>query len=904
MKSKLFIQLLAIALMLAMLLPTLASCGLVTITDPKETTTEGTTPQTETTKPQETNKKPTNLEGTVTGKTYKNQYFNLSLHLPAHWYFESDSKIASNPLTCFSNRTTAQKAASEFVVDCRAVNDATADVIEITIEKKKEGVSDPWYSISEYFKNKPKGWNSTRTSNRNPTIGGKSYESDEYINFEGGEGTYRVAYYYTMLGDYILCITMITDGFYIADNHANGRMLEWFSGSFGFSKSMYAPGGGYYLNDILSPSSEGNMNYQNYIRNESFCIAGNTYYDGIPLDNGNSSGVGKTNDTIFYLDGKTYTEFSFTVGSKDSKLHPGLSPDEYAAFEILLDGEQVFEERHYRFEKAKTHKVDITGAKKMVIRIRDNWSVTSLYIADPVLSVEPRNIDDTVQPVKGTVDFLDAAMLFCQGQKIKLIDGTGKDTFNVAGKDYNKGLILTDGWGGADKTYFNLGGKYEQFNFSTGIIKDSYYPNSGWLNIYLDGVKILDVELEYDHPTESYSLDVSGGHILCIENATNPYSTLHQGDYALYNMTLGAPVIEAPDKVEPGSYKLISEIGLPFSSKGAQVFDGSTKYRGHYLGDVFYNEGVSLLSIYSFIGSPLDAATPAKATFKLGKNFKYLTFTVGRVDRSHVKDDVLVVYGDGVELARYNLTATDFPMQCEVVIEGVDVLQFSLLGMPALTRGTYMVADIGVHTHEIGELDFFKHEEEPFPDTVDLMERFNPYEYMSAEGNGHDAIRYFNGIYDGTDNRKYFTIDGVNHTRGFVLSTCVYLSLDAGGLIGAGSFGIAGFVGGALALMALAASSEVSQASFACFNLQKQYKTMTFNVGVLDNDKGSDNRKQPYDTLYVIADDKIVGEYKLTSNMATTEITVDVANCERLTFWLDHNSNSPSYGIFDATLTK
>jgi len=847
---------------------------------------------------------PMDVLGACEGKSYKNEYFDISLNLPAHWYFESAEKISEIPLTVFSARTDEQLLSSEFSVECRAVNDANDDVIEITVEKKKEGVSDPWYSISEYFKNKPKGWNTTRTSNRNPTIGGKSYESDEYINFEGGEGTYRVAYYYTMVGDYILCITMINDGFYIGDDHANGRMLDWFGSAKNYSTSMYTEGGGYYLNDIMSPSPEGNMNYQNYIRNESFCIAGNTYYDGIPLDNGNSSGVGKTNDTVFYLDGKTYTEFSFTVGSKDSELHPGLSPDEYAAFEILLDGEQVFEERHYHFEKAKTHKVDITGAKKMVIRIRDNWNVTSLYIADPVLSVEPRNIDDTVQPVKGTVDFLDAAMLFCQGQRTNLIDGSGKDTFNVAGKDYNKGIILTDGWGGTDRTYFNLGGKYEQFNFSVGIIKDSYYPNSGWLNIYLDGVKILDVELEYDHPTESYSLDVSGGHILCIENAANPYSTLHQGDYALYNMTLGEPVIEAPDKVEPGSYKLISEISLPFSSKGAQVFDGSTKYRGHYLGDIFYNEGVSLLSMYSFIGSPLDAATPAKATFKLGKNFKYLTFTVGRVDRSHVKDDVLVVYGDGVELARYPLTATAFPKSYELNIEGVDVLQFSLLGMPALTRGTYMVADIGVHTHEIGELDFNKPEQEPFPDTVDLMERFKPYEYMSAEGNGHDAIRYFNGIYDGNDNRKFFTIDGVNHTRGFVLSTCVYLSLDAGGLIGAGSFGVAGFVGGALALMAIAASSEVSQASFACFNLQKQYKTMTFNVGVLDNDKGSDGRKQPYDTLYVIADDKIVGEYKLTSDMETTEITVDVANCERLTFWLDHNSNSPSYGIFDATLTK
>ena len=210
-----------------------------------------------------------------------------------------------------------------------------------------------------------------------------------------------------------------------------------------------------------------------------------------------------------------------------------------------------------------------------------------------------------------------------------------------------------------------------------------------------------------------------------------------------------------------------------------------------------------------------------------------------------------------------------------------------------------MVADIGVHTHEIGELDFFKHEEEPFPETVDLMERFKPYEYMSAEGNGHDAIRYFNGIYDGTDNRKFFTIDGVDHTRGFVLSTSVYLSLDAGGAIGGIGGSLAGFT-----LLALVASSEVSQASFACFNLQGQYKTLTFNVGVVDGQNSVDNRQQPYDTLYVIADDQVVGEYKLTGDMETVEITVDVENCERLAFWLDHNRNSYSYGIFDATLTK
>ena len=883
----------AILLVLAMMTATIASCGLISITEPDGDNIK-------------------ELHGSVNGNVYTNEYFDLSLTIPAHWVFEDKDNLSENPYFFFSKRTDEEKKASDFSLECRAVNEVTADAIEISIEKldskyvfNGQWNFSNWSTGSGRFRNRPDYIESAGETVG--LIGGEEYSAWDYVVSNEGTLAGRESIFFKRVNEYIIAISILSDGFFGEDGtkgYAIGRMTDWFGKADAPATSMNAEGGGYYLNDIMAPHWESNMLYAQYRRNDPFTIAGETFYDCIPLDNGNSFGTGKQKDVVYYLDGETYKEFSFTTGVMDEKITVNTSPDQYVAFEILLDGKQVFEERQYAFAKAQTFKVDITGAKKMVIRVRDNWELTECVIADPVISTSPRNIEKEIQKVSGTVDFLDAAVMFYKGQCTNLIDGSGKDTFNVAGKDYNKGIILTDGWGGTDRTYFNLGGKYEQFNFSTGIIKDSYYPNSGWLNIYLDGVKILDVELEYDHPTESYSLDVSGGHILCIENATNPYSTLHQGDYALYNMTLGAPVIEAPDKVEPGSYKLISEIGLPFSSKGAQVFDGSTKYRGHYLGDIFYNEGIAMESIYSFFGSPLDAATPAKSTFKLGGQFKYLTFTVGRVDRSHVKDDVLVVYGDGVELARYTLTATAFPKSYELNIEGVDVLQFSLLGMPALTRGTYMVADIGVHTHEIGELDFFKHEEEPFPETVDLMERFKPYEYMSAEGNGHDAIRYFNGIYDGTDNRKFFTIDGVDHTRGFVLSTSVYLSLDSGGMIGAGIFGVAGFVGGGLALLALATSSEVSQASFACFNLQGQYKTLTFNLGVVDGQNYVDNRQQPYDTLYVIADDQVVGEYKLTGDMETTEITVDIKNCERLAFWLDHNRNSYSYGIFESTITK
>ena len=89
---------------------------------------------------------------------------------------------------------------------------------------------------------------------------------------------------------------------------------------------------------------------------------------------------------------------------------------------------------------------------------------------------------------------------------------------------------------------------------------------------------------------------------------------------------------------------------------------------------------------------------------------------------------------------------------------------------------------------------------------------------------------------------------------------------------------------------------------------------MTFNIGVVDSktidgkevvcQNNPDKRQQPYDTLYIFADEEVVGKYTLTGDMATIEITVDIKNCSRLAFWLDHNRNSYSYGIFDATVSK
>lgn len=848
--------------------------------------------------PDEPIDEPVKVSGVLSDKIYKNEFFDFSLTIPSHWYFLSDAE----PLTFFSNRPKDGESYEDLKIECLALNDVSGDTIEITIEKVKTNWTyDTWKSRGGHFNDLPKAFESIGDVSTN--INNKLFDGRGYILLnETNDLCGRAAFYYINVEEYIFCITIISDNYFDDDAPSKkynsiGRMIDWIGTYDKPSTKMIADGGGYYFNDIISPSYSSTMLYSYYRRNEPFTIAGVTFNDCIPLNNGNSFGVGKVTDAVFYLDGKTYKELNFTIGVIDEMIVATTKRSDYAAIEILFDDKQVWEERFYAFSKPEFVTIDITGVEKLTFRIRDNWELTSLCIADPIISEEKLNVDKTVDIIDNTIDFFDGAIPYYMDNNAKLYNGSDNKTFTVDGKSFNKGLILCDNRQYDCDNYFNLGGKFEVFNFSVGVIAETLYPNNGWLNVYLDGEKILDVPIDYDIPTEFYSLDVSGGHILCIQGSSGVDSGIHQADYALYNMTLGKVNIDETEKINPGSYKLISEVCEPFSLKGTRVYDGTTKFRGHYMGDVFYNEGIAMESIYALLSSPLDSATPAKASFNIGGNFKYLTFTAGRVDKSHVKDDTLVVLGDGEELARYNLIGTDFPKKYEVNVEGVKVLQFKLLGMAMITRGKYMVADIAVHTDEVENVEFYKPTQSDFPNEVDLMERFKPYEYMSAEGNGHDAVRYFNGIYDGTDNKKYFTIDGINHNRGFVLSTCVYLSLDnIGGGMGAS---LAGFT-----ILALVASSEVSQASFACFNLQENYKTITFNIGVVDGQDETDKRTQPYDKLYVIADDNVVGEYILTGNMETTEITVDVNNCERLAFWLDHNRNSYSYGIFDAKLIK
>ena len=161
----------------------------------------------------------------------------------------------------------------------------------------------------------------------------------------------------------------------------------------------------------------------------------------------------------------------------DEDIDAVTTPDTKAVLQILVDGGAVWEEEFYAFEKAKTYTVDIEGANEVTFRMDDNWELTALCIAEPIVSEQPRDVDTSITPIGGTVDFLDGAIHYYTTASAKLLDGS--TSVNVAGKDYNKGMVLYNTWQYDSNTYFNLGGKYEQFNFSVGIIKNTTYANGG-----------------------------------------------------------------------------------------------------------------------------------------------------------------------------------------------------------------------------------------------------------------------------------------------------------------------------------------------------------------------------------------------------------------------------------------
>ena len=60
---------------------------------------------------------PTTVTGKTEGSVYKNEFFDLSLSLPAHWVFEDKNNLSDNPYFFFSKMTDEEKQNREFSLE-------------------------------------------------------------------------------------------------------------------------------------------------------------------------------------------------------------------------------------------------------------------------------------------------------------------------------------------------------------------------------------------------------------------------------------------------------------------------------------------------------------------------------------------------------------------------------------------------------------------------------------------------------------------------------------------------------------------------------------------------------------------------------------------------------------------
>jgi hypothetical protein len=340
------------------------------------------------------------------------------------------------------------------------------------------------------------------------------------------------------------------------------------------------------------------------------------------------------------------------------------------------------------------------------------------------------------------------------------------------------------------------------------------------------------------------------------------------------------------------------------------------------MGGTKFSEGIILYQTSSFWDDNLSAC----ATFDMGNEFDYISFTAGYVGKSwNMNDDQLMVYADDELVFATSLIPT-YPNQHFVVpINRCRMLRICNRGSGTLDVAAFGVADIVAYRGNPVETDLFVHPQPDCPYQIDLIDLGKPYiHYISGMSDSREDM-----CYDGSTKKNYYELNGERIYKGFLLQTSTHFSLDFGvlgagngtdaaaaGAIGAAAVGVTSVatgvaVGGAAvsatlapmaAFLMLAAGGEAVENSLAAFNTYGEYNSVTFKVGCLS----TSSRKSDYhEHLMIGVDQNVVANIGVYETMEPQQITVPIDGCHQLMFWLSNtNGNSAKYLIYDVVVSK
>lgn len=643
----------------------------------------------------------------------------------------------------------------------------------------------------------------------------------------------------------------------------------------------------------------------------------------------------KTGKVTFKLGGK-YDKLTFMMGPMVNT-EVGSQP---SIVTVRVDGKKQVDEKFYDFDIPRPYEINVAGAQEATFDIISGEIY--LGVGTPMLwtaSEKPLIPAFNQTPATAKTLLVTEHSPYYHNNNVLLISPTGKyKTMKINGKKYHNGLAMNMrmqiSGGHFGGVMFNLNKRYDKLSFIVGPLDNdkNTAEGQGYVTIQGDGYTIYQKEIRQLDTAEQVVIDVSGVSRLSFHSEQSQwdinaaFADITAWPKGMNPETAGvgsSQAVAADPKLAklPDVCPLMSNIE-PFAILGGlerdqMLFTGESDYIGFSMGGVKHSEGM----LFTSGASVLHDHIYSSASFDLGNQFDYITFTTGTVGLSNVKDGEINVLADDKILYTVPVRATAMPVKHWVKIDKCRKLTFD----NRKGGGTVGVADIVLYRGDIVDNNLFPHPVPDCPDNINLLRLAKPYLHFVS---GTQSL-----CYDGSDIKQYWTLrDGTRINNGFLLKTSVHFSLEHGvlgddpnaaaaGAIGAtavgSSFVAGGMVGGAVVgstlagmagLMMLAAGGEAEDASVAAFNVYGKYNTVTFTVacispadaGLLDAGSFTDREQR----ILIGADGQVAAELMLNEMNGPTTFTVPINGCQQLIFWMPCDNGSGKYIVYDAKLSK
>ena len=676
----------------------------------------------------------------------------------------------------------------------------------------------------------------------------------------------------------------------------------------------------HYLVDLFSPIESNNVEILKSTdiktledRNTARKMGGEDYSKGFRFAPSSTSDAYVT----YALEGD-YRSLCFGIGFSDAML--GVYDSYYhtdLSMQIYLNGSSTpLDFTHNGMDPVKWYSVDINGVSTIKFFFSSSYTNRNELMAMEVslwgdsnhqideskpLAVSEENIDEvcgeTIRKNPSNASY-----------RIVDIDKTVKVNNHVC----EDGLVFSPSanylfnsekpfYAGQRHTY-NTFGRYHYIHFNLGHVDTAINSGGILLNVYAGSTLLKQIHfLQSDLPIE-VTVNINFAHYITFQACADPEeggegtSMGSVSTYAVYNI-VGSPFAEregTPEKpIYNGSYKVLSQIGRPYNFINAydvieSVFNGSSSTTGIQIGGIIYTEGLLMKSVFNIM-TTTEEQIPASADFDLDGQFKYVTFKVGRRDRSAIVCETLNVYLDGAKVKTLALDSIANIQSVQVEVTGAKKLTIELEGSSNTYRGSYGVVDLAFHTDTVRELDFvhtpqsYSAKDYYSPNTtVELMDQIQPYDSFSLANKQSIMTDYRVNTAEYTGGTEQFvTNDGENHNRGFVLQTGTYTGFG----FGDDAISIGVMLCGEPVLVAAAAQS-VNCSSFVAFAMRGKFVNLSFDICSLANFATGQAK-----TLKIYGDMNLLKTTNLTSG-SVAHIDVNISGVENLVFFLEYGEGS------------